>query len=67
MVEASLFSSKPYHRRTWLRGRLPFSMVGLSPEGSDCEAADGQHEWYNHDNRLSACYHCRTMREGQLW
>ena len=30
-------------------------------------AAGGQHEWYNVDNEVSACYHCLVEKEGKLW
>lgn len=43
------------------------SDLGLTDKGDDCEAHGGVHEWYNADNGLSACYHCRIERPGQLW
>ncbi|MBI2921609.1 MAG: SMI1/KNR4 family protein [Planctomycetes bacterium] len=33
----------------------------------DCEARGRKHEWYNADGRHSGCYHCATVRLGQLW
>ena len=67
VVEASPFSREPYRRRTWLRQRLPFPLLNLAPKGVDCEAAGGEHEWYNQDGSTSSCYHCKVAREGQLW
>ena len=67
MVEVSPFSREPYRRRTWLRQRLPFPLLDLAPKGADCEAAGGEHEWYNQDDHVSACYHCKVARKGKLW
>ena len=67
MFEPSLFFREPYRRRTWLRQRLPFALLHLSPKRRDCEAAGGQHDWYNQDSERSACYHCKVVGEGQLW
>jgi len=36
-----------------------------SPE--DCEVIGERHRWYNLDGNRSACYHCRVVRNGQLW
>ena len=66
-IEAAFFSKQPYRRRTWIRQRLPFFVLGLSPKGIDCESKGGSHEWYNADNVRSACYHCLVVREEQLW
>lgn len=58
---------EPYRWRTNLRGILPWCLIGLFGKGRDCEAAGGAHQWYNIDNETSGCYHCRVIREGQLW
>jgi hypothetical protein len=39
----------------------------LFDKGRDCEAAGGEHHWYNTDDKHSACYYCQVIREGQLW
>jgi hypothetical protein len=59
----------PYAWRTRLRARLPWLLVelGFAGKGADCEAVGARHDWYNFDDRSSACYHCRIMREGQHW
>jgi hypothetical protein len=59
----------PYRWRTWLRGRLPGSLVerGVAGKGEDCDKVGGQHWWYNRDGHNSACYHCKVVRPGQLW
>jgi hypothetical protein len=57
----------PYRRRTWLRQRLPFSLLWLAPKGQNCEASDGEHEWYNFDDTHSHCYHCKIVGYGRLW
>ena len=59
----------PYAWRTWLRGRLPWLLIelGFASKGEDCEAVGAGHDWYNIDDRASGCYHCRVVREGQLW
>jgi hypothetical protein len=59
----------PYRWRTALRRRLPWFLIdlGVAPKGRDCEKAGGRHEWYNHDDVDSACYHCRVVRPGRLW
>ncbi len=36
-------------------------------ESDDCEAIGEAHRWHNLDGRSSACYHCKVIREGQLW
>jgi hypothetical protein len=36
-------------------------------EPDDCEAVGETHRWHNLDNMRSACYHCKVVREGQLW
>jgi len=33
----------------------------------NCEAVGESHRWHNLDDRRSACYHCKVIREGQLW
>jgi hypothetical protein len=44
-----------YRWRTWMRGHVPWALVGLFPKGSrDC----GRHHWHNHDNVTDHCYHC---------
>ena len=59
----------PYRWRTWLRGRLPWTLInlGLAAKGADCERVGGAHHWYNADDRNSGCYHCTVVRPGQLW
>lgn len=59
----------PYRWRTRLRRHLPWFLIdlGLAAKGPDCEAAGGEHDWYNADNVHSACYHCAVIRAGQLW
>jgi hypothetical protein len=47
-----------YRIRTWLRGRLPWSLAERIPKGEDC----GAHEWYRQSAELDACYHCRVTR-----
>jgi len=37
----------------------------VAPE--DCEVVGESHRWHNLDDKLSACYHCKVIREGQLW
>jgi hypothetical protein len=61
------FFNKPFRRRTWLRGNLPWALIDLAPKGNDCELSDGRHEWYNADGVSSACYHCDVTAKGQLW
>ena len=36
-------------------------------ELDDCEAIGEMHRWHNLDDVRSACYHCKVIREGQLW
>lgn len=67
MVNAAFRSKEPYRRRTWLRQHLPFWALFCAPKGSDCEAAGGRHEWYNHDDANSGCYHCKVIAAGQRW
>jgi hypothetical protein len=50
-----------------MRIALPWLFTRLIPKGTDCEAAGGQHQWYNQDGKNSACYHCRTVLPGHLW
>ena len=61
--------SKPYRLRTRIRRHLPWFLinVGVCAKGNDCEKAGGIHDWYNMDGVLSACYHCKVVREGRLW
>jgi hypothetical protein len=33
----------------------------------DCEAIGETHRWHNLDDNRSACYHCKVIRDGQLW
>ena len=33
----------------------------------NCEAVGESHRWHNLDDKRSACYHCKVIREGQLW
>ncbi len=47
-----------YRIRTWLRGRLPWSLAERISKGEDC----GAHEWYRQSTELDACYHCRVTR-----
>lgn len=38
------------------------------PEGpEDCDAVGETHRWHKLDNKRSTCYHCKVVREGQLW
>lgn len=37
------------------------------PDLEDCEKVGQKHKWFNVDGVRSACYHCRVVREGQLW
>jgi hypothetical protein len=59
----------PYRWRTWIRSHLPWVLIdlGIANKGRDCEAAGGEHEWYNLDGENSGCYHCKVTRSGQLW
>ena len=59
----------PFRVRTFLRSNLPWCIIdtGVVDKGEDCEAADGQHEWYNVDDKMSACYHCSVQKDGHLW
>lgn len=44
-----------YRWRTWLRRHAPGFIADRVPKGAtDC----GNHEWYNHDDRVDHCYHC---------
>ncbi|MDQ3686622.1 MAG: DUF4288 domain-containing protein [Acidobacteriota bacterium] len=36
-------------------------------EPDNCETIAEAHHWYNLDGERSACYHCKVVREGQLW
>ena len=33
----------------------------------DCETDGETHRWHNLDDERSACYHCKVVRDGQLW
>ena len=59
----------PYRWRTWIRVRLPWFLIerGWADKGEDCEAAGGDHWWYNHDGETSGCMHCKVMRPGPWW
>jgi len=57
----------PNNWRGWLRIHLPFFLSDLIPKGSDCESLGSNHLWYNIDNEYSGCYHCKTIKKGQLW
>jgi hypothetical protein len=41
--------------------------LGIAKKGRDCEGVGAEHHWYNIDNKTSGCYHCRVVRDGQLW
>jgi hypothetical protein len=62
-------NSSPYRWRTALRRHLPWFLIdlGLADKGTDCEAAGGEHSWYNLDDASSGCYHCKVVRPGRLW
>jgi hypothetical protein len=64
-----VIESYPFRWRTRLRRHLPWFLIdlGLADKGDNCEAHGGVHEWYNPDDVVSACYHCRIERPGQLW
>lgn len=63
------YFSDPYFFRTWLKSHLPWLIIdwGVAAKGADCEQAEGNHEWCNINSKESGCYHCRVVREGQLW
>jgi hypothetical protein len=68
-ISLNAIITKPYRWRSFLRGALPnwaYDMWAPN-KGVDCEMKGGAHEWYNHDNVTSACYHCSVIRTGQLW
>lgn len=60
---------EPYRLRTYIRRHIPWALIdlGFAGKGSDCEAAGGKHEWYKSADNLSACYHCKVVKAGQLW
>lgn len=60
-------AGNPYQWRTWFRGVLPWCMNWMFPKGRNCEQRGSQHSWYNYDGLHSACYHCKAIRDGQLW
>lgn len=51
-----------YRIRTWLRGRLPWSLAAQISKGEDC----GAHEWYRETAERNACYHCRVTRPHEV-
>jgi hypothetical protein len=59
----------PYFWRTTLREYLPWFLIdwGFAGKGVDCKQVGAKHHWYSQDDRQSACYYCRVVREGQLW
>lgn len=61
--------SSPFRWRTRIRRHLPWFLIdlGLAAKGDDCEAHGGHHEWYNAGDSVSACYHCKIEKPGQLW
>jgi hypothetical protein len=67
MTDNAGYLTQPFRRRTRMRERLPFFALWLAPKGEDCVANGGRHQWYNQDGNHSACYHCRVVKEGQLW
>ncbi len=48
--------------RTQLRGNVPWALARLVPKGPDC----GAHDWYNADDQVDECYHCRATRPHDL-
>ena len=48
-------------------GPKPYLEQFYPVEPDDCEAVGETHKWYNLDNVRSACYHCKIVRDGQLW
>jgi hypothetical protein len=58
---------QPYRWRTNLRSILPRPICWLIDKGPDCESAGAAHDWYNHDDETSHCYHCQVERPGELW
>ena len=61
--------SYPFRWRTRLRRHLPWFLIdlGLADKGDDCEAHGGVHEWYNRDDVVSACHHCRSESFASAW
>ncbi len=51
-----------YRWRTQLRGNLPWALTRLVAKGPDC----GAHDWYNADDQVDECYHCRATRPHDL-
>ncbi|WP_034088023.1 hypothetical protein [Streptacidiphilus albus] len=48
-----------YRWRSRIRVHLPWFILNLEVAAKgkrDC----GAHEWYNHDNVVAHCYHCRA-------
>lgn len=62
-------SANPYVWRTRIRQYLPWFLIdlGVCDKGLDCEAVGGTHEWFNHDNKTSGCYHCKATGDNRLW
>jgi hypothetical protein len=58
---------EPYRWRTNLRILLPTPFGRLLEKGADCESRGAEHDWYNHNDETSHCYHCQIERAGQLW
>jgi len=59
----------PYRLRTYIRTHIPWFLIdlGVACKGQDCEAAGGEHEWYNSGDSESSCYHCKIVKQGRLW
>jgi len=60
---------EPYRIRSRIRKHLPWFLInlGICAKGKDCESRNGPHDWYNHDGKISHCYHCKIEKEGCLW
>jgi hypothetical protein len=54
-----------------LENKSPFDTTSpdllANDKGPDCESAGAAHDWYNHDDETSHCYHCQVERPGELW
>ncbi|MEO8236935.1 MAG: hypothetical protein ABI793_06665 [Flavobacterium sp.] len=59
----------PYELRLWFREKLPWFLIniGVARKGEDCEKVKAEHEWYNQEENISACYFCKVEKEGSLW
>jgi hypothetical protein len=55
--------------RTWVRQYLPWFLIdkGVAGKIRDCGELGAEHRWYNIDRARSGCYHCKVVREEQLW